>query len=188
MRKLKADSFIGYLISDIIKIVVFFLVLFLLLFIYVFFVLIHKIIIGIDITKLVEFIYALFLANVAATTMLFALERSPTFNDISDKTSKKLIYYSSIMFLCAAFISLFNSAYAYINIASDVTKDNFVSNEISMQIEIVSVTGATGLSVIFSMAGLIILFICSIKAMKKITSDKKNKNNSKDEIGDNASR
>lgn len=175
MKKFTLTSYEQYKrIRSIISVV---FLLFLILFTFAFFKIIYS---GVASKEYTKFSYGLFAANAIICNSLLAFGRSPVFIDRFDKNEQKLIYISAAMFLYAAIIGFFVSGWIYVNTDKDFAGNALIQNSsIGHQFILVSLSIGLGISVLFTISGLIFFYKWSNKAIGKV-SDELKENNEKE--------
>lgn len=172
MRKFTVRSYKQYKrVKTVISIV---LLIFLILFTFAFFKIVYTGVASKDYSK---FSYALFAANAIICNSLLAFGRSHVFIDRFDMKEQKLIYSSAAMFLYAAIIGFFVSGWVYVNTDKDFAGNAFIqSSSIGHQFILFSLSIGLGVSILFTIAGLIYFYRWSNKSILKVSDEIKDMN------------
>jgi hypothetical protein len=173
MKKITIKSHEQYkLIKNIVSVVLLYI---LLLFTYTFFSIIYK---GIEGKNYTTFSYALFAANAVLCNSLLAFGRSGIFIERFDKDEQKLIYFSSAMFLYAAIVGFFVSGWVYTNTDKNFMGDSFVyKTNFGHKFMLVSLSIGLGVSILFSIVGLVFFGRWVKKASDKVLTNIEGKRN-----------
>lgn len=147
---------------------------FIILFLAAFFVIIYESIQSKDHS---EIGYALFAANAISCNCLLAFGRSPIFMNRFEEREQRLIYNAAAMFLYSTIISLFVSAYIYANTDKGFGKNEIVGTVTGQWIINISVAVGLGISILFSIAGVIFFFRWAKKASDKTGDEMEKEHN-----------
>lgn len=121
-----------------------------------------------------SFCYSLFAANAIICNNLFGFGRSHIFMERFTFKEQKSVYFSAVMFLYAAICSFIMSGWVYANTDKDfLGNGDLQSHIIGKYILLVSLALGVGISIIFSIAGIIFFFKWANSAFANASKDLK---------------